>query len=136
MMKKTRIESRHIVRSDDPARNFLVPEDYFPSLADDLLLRLRAEELAESGLRETEERERRPWYRRRVVLGAAAAVVAILLAVPLVTNYLPIPFLREQIALSEPSHEEQIQLTDEEYEDFLMEDLEEENYYRIVYSSR
>lgn len=135
MMKKTRIESPHIVRSDDPARHFLVPEDYFDTLAEDLLHRIKAEERAETKLQESRSSEHRPWYRRRAVLGAAAAVVAILLAIPLVYNYLPLSFLQEQIALSEPSREEPVEMTDEEYEDFLMEDMEEENYYRVVYSS-
>lgn len=136
MMKKTRIESPHIVRSDDPARHFLVPEDYFPSLADDLLRRMRAEELAESGIREGGR------AKRRRALSLTAAVAALLLIAPLVYTYTPLAALVEEQLVSGNSSTKEEQNNDlqeisaRDYEDYLIEDWADDYYSRVLYSTR
>lgn len=136
MMNKTRIESPNIVRSDDPARHFLVPEDYFPSLADDLLRRMRAEELAESEIREGGR------AKRRRALSLTAAVAALLLIAPLVYTYTPLAALVEEQLVSGNSSTKEEQKKDlqeisaRDYEDYLIEDWADDYYSRVLYSTR
>lgn len=120
-MKTTRLQSPTIQRADDPARHFAVPEGYFDSLADRLSLRLEAEE----ALRRVRLR------RRRRLAGMVAGVAALLLSVPMVYHhYRPFADERETTALTDS-----VSLSDSNYEEYLLEEWADDNYYQVLYSS-
>lgn len=134
MKNKTRIESPNITRPDDPARHFTVPEGYFDTLASELLIRMDAEERAEAALRPRESSTR---PRRRRALGMVAAVVAILLAVPLIYSYTPLSTYVEQTLLSDRSTSSYTEeMSDQDYEEYLMEDWADDYYTRAIYSAQ
>ena len=134
-IKKTPLRSRNIIKFNDPARHFSVPDGYFEGLADRVKQRIETIERAEERLSHRNRSERRRSRRRLYI--AVASVVAVLLAVPLVYTTGIVKIQDEETTLSGRNDdlERYEQYSDQEYRDYLSEDIADDYYLDATYSS-
>lgn len=134
-IKKTPLRSRNIIKFNDPARHFSVPDGYFEGLADRVKQRIETIERVEERLSRRDRSERRR-FRRRLYI-AVASVVAVLLAIPLVYTTGIMTIQDEDTTLSGRNDdlERYEQYSDQDYEDYLTEDLADDYYLHITYGS-
>ena len=134
-IKKTPLRSRNIIKFNDPARHFSVPDGYFEGLGDRVKQRIETIERVEERLSRRDRSERRR-FRRRLYI-AVASVVAVLLAIPLVYTTGIMTIQDEDTTLSGRNDdlERYEQYSDQDYEDYLTEDLADDYYLHITYGS-
>lgn len=134
-IKKTPLRSRNIIKFNDPARHFSVPDGYFDGLADRVKQRIETIERVEERLSHRDRSERRRTRKRLYV--AVASVVAVLLAIPLVYTTGIVKIQDESTTLSGRSDdlERYEQFSDQDYKDYLSEDLADDYYLDATYSS-
>ena len=134
-IKKTPLRSRNIIKFNDPARHFSVPDGYFEGLADRVKQRIETIERVEERLNHRNRSERRRSRKRLYI--AVASVVAVLLAVPLVYTTGIVKIQDEETTLSGRNDdlERYEQYSDQDYEDYLTEDLADDYYLHITYGS-
>lgn len=134
-IKKTPLRSRNIIKFNDPARHFSVPDGYFEGLADRVKQRIETIERAEERLSHRNRSERRRSRRRLYI--AVASVVAVLLAVPLVYTTGIVKIQDEETTLSGRNDdlERYEQYSDQDYRDYLSEDIADDYYLDATYSS-
>ena len=134
-IKKTPLRSRNIIKFNDPARHFSVPDGYFDGLADRVKQRIETIERVEERLSHRDRSERRRTRKRLYV--AVASVVAALLAIPLVYTTGIVKMQDESTTLSGRSDdlERHEQFSDQDYKDYLSEDLADDYYLDATYSS-
>ena len=134
-IKKTPLRSRNIIKFNDPARHFSVPDGYFDGLADRVKQRIETIERVEERLSHRDRSERRRTRKRLYV--AVASVVAALLAIPLVYTTGIVKMQDESTTLSGRSDdlERYEQFSDQDYKDYLSEDLADDYYLDATYSS-
>lgn len=133
-IKKTPLRSRNIIKPLDPARHFSVPDGYFEGLADRVKQRIETIEQVEERLSHRDRSERR--RSRESLYIAVASVVAVLLAIPLIYTTGIIKIQDEETTLSGRSNdlERYKQYSDQDYEDYLSEDLADDYYLHVTYS--
>lgn len=131
-MNKTRLQSNNISKPEDPARAFLVPEGYFDALPDRLMLRIDATEKVAETLEKNTPKERRVTPRRRTHL-IAAAVVALLLAIPLLYKSSFTPIRDQQTTLSEDLSAP-TPMTEEDLTNSLIDEWADDYYAQVAYS--
>lgn len=134
-IKKTPLRSRNIIKFNDPARHFSVPDGYFEGLADRVKQRIETIERVEERLNHRNRSERR--RSRKHLYIAAASVVAVLLAVPLVYTTGIMKIQDEETTLSGRNDdlERYEQYSDQDYRDYLSEDIADDYYLDATYSS-
>ena len=134
-IKKTPLRSRNIIKFNDPARHFSVPDGYFDGLAGRVKQRIETIERVEERLNHRDRSERRRTRKRLYV--AVASVVAVLLAIPLVYTTGIVKIQDESTTLSGRSDdlERYEQFSDQDYKDYLSEDLADDYYLDATYSS-
>lgn len=134
-IKKTPLRSRNIIKFNDPARHFSVPDGYFEGLADRVKQRIETIERVEERLNQRDRSERRRSRRRLYI--AVASVVAVLLAVPLVYTTGIVKIQDEETTLSGRNDdlERYEQYSDQDYRDYLSEDIADDYYLDATYSS-
>lgn len=134
-IKKTPLRSRNIIKFNDPARHFSVPDGYFDGLAGRVKQRIETIERVEERLSHRDRSERRRTRKRLYV--AVASVVAVLLAIPLVYTTGIVKIQDESTTLSGRSDdlERYEQFSDQDYRDYLSEDLADDYYLDATYSS-
>lgn len=134
-IKKTPLRSRNIIKFNDPARHFSVPDGYFEGLADRVKQRIETIERVEERLNHRNRSERRRFRKRLYV--AVASVVAVLLAVPLVYTTGIMKIQDEETTLSGRNDdlERYEQYSDQDYRDYLSEDIADDYYLDATYSS-
>lgn len=134
-IKKTPLRSRNIIKFNDPARHFSVPDGYFEGLADRVKQRIETIERVEERLNHRDRSERRR-FRKRLYI-AVASVVAVLLAVPLVYTTGIVKIQDEETTLSGRNDdlERYEQYSDQDYRDYLSEDIADDYYLDATYSS-
>lgn len=134
-IKKTPLRSRNIIKFNDPARHFSVPDGYFEGLADRVKQRIETIERVEERLNHRNRSERR--RSRKHLSIAAASVVAVLLAVPLVYTTGIMKIQDEETTLSGRNDdlERYEQYSDQDYRDYLSEDIADDYYLDATYSS-
>lgn len=134
-IKKTPLRSRNIIKSNDPARHFSVPDGYFEELADRVKQRIETIERVEERLSRRDRSDRRRSRKRLYI--AVASVVAVLLAIPLVYTTGIMTIQDEDTTLSGRNDdlERYEQYSDQDYEDYLTEDLADDYYLHITYGS-
>lgn len=134
-IKKTPLRSRNIIKFNDPARHFSVPDGYFEGLADRVKQRIETIERVEERLSHRDRSERRRSRKRLYV--AVASVVAVLLAVPLVYTTGIVKIQDEETTLSGRNDdlERYEQYSDQDYRDYLSEDIADDYYLDATYSS-
>lgn len=134
-IKKTPLRSRNIIKFNDPARHFSVPDGYFEGLADRVKQRIETIERVEERLNHRNRSERRR-FRKRLYI-AVASVVAVLLAVPLVYTTGLVKIQDEETTLSGRNDdlERYEQYSDQDYRDYLSEDIADDYYLDATYSS-
>ena len=133
-IKKTPLRSRNIFKPLDPARHFSVPDGYFEGLADRVKQRIETIEQVEERLSHRDRSERR--RSRKSLYIAVASVVAVLLAIPLIYTTGIIKIQDEETTLSGRSNdlERYEQYSDQDYENYLSEDLADDYYLHVTYS--
>ena len=133
-IKKTPLRSRNITKPLDPARHFSVPDGYFEGLADRVKQRIETIEQVEERLSHRDRSERR--RSRKSLYIAVASVVAVLLAIPLIYTTGIMKIQDEETTLSGRSNdlERYEQYSDQDYEDYLSEDLADDYYLHVTYS--
>ena len=134
-IKKTPLRSRNIIKSNDPARHFSVPDGYFERLADRVKQRIETIERVEEQLNHRNRSERRRSRKRLYI--AVASAVAVLLAVPLVYTTGIVKIQDEETTLSGRNDdlERYEQYSDQDYKDYLSEDLADDYYLDATFSS-
>lgn len=134
-IKKTPLRSRNIIKFNDPARHFSVPDGYFEGLADRVKQRIETIERVEERLNHRNQSERRRSRKRLYI--AVASVVAVLLAVPLVYTTGIVKIQDEETTLSGRNDdlERYEQYSDQDYRDYLSEDIADDYYLDATYSS-
>ena len=134
-IKKTPLRSRNIIKSNDPARHFSVPDGYFEGLADRVKQRIETIERVEERLSHHKRGERRRSRKRLYI--AVASVVAVLLTIPLVYTTGIVKIQDEETTLSGRNDdlERYKQYSDQDYEDYLSEDLADDYYLDATFSS-
>ncbi len=134
-IKKTPLRSRNIIKFNDPARHFSVPDGYFEGLADRVKQRIETIERVEERLNHRNRSERRRSRKRLYI--AVASVVAVLLAVPLVYTTGIMKIQDEETTLSGRNDdlEQYEQYSDQDYRDYLSEDIADDYYLDATYSS-
>lgn len=134
-IKKTPLRSRNIIKSNDPSRHFSVPDGYFEELADRVKQRIETIERVEERLSHRDRSERRRSRKRLYI--AVASVVAVLLAIPLVYTTGIVKIQDEETTLSGRNDdlERYEQYSDQDYRDYLSEDLADDYYLDATYSS-
>lgn len=134
-IKKTPLRSRNIIKSNDPARHFSVPDGYFEGLADRVKQRIETIERVEERLNHRDRSERRRSRKRLYI--AIASVVAVLLAVPLVYTTGIVKIQDEETTLSGRNDdlERYEQFSDQDYKDYLSEDLADDYYLDATFNS-
>lgn len=134
-IKKTPLRSRNIIKFNDPARHFSVPDGYFEGLADRVKQRIETIERVEERLSHRNRSERRRSRKRLYI--AVASVVAVLLAVPLVYTTGIVKIQDEETTLSGRNDdlERYEQYSDQDYRDYLSEDIADDYYLDATYSS-
>lgn len=134
-IKKTPLRSRNIIKFNDPARHFSVPDGYFEGLADRVKQRIETIERVEERLNHRNRSERRRSRKRLYI--AVASVVAVLLAVPLVYSTGIVNIQDEETTLSGRNDDlkRYEQYSDQDYKDYLSEDLADDYYLDATYSS-
>lgn len=134
-IKKTPLRSRNIIKFNDPARHFSVPDGYFEGLADRVKQRIETIERVEERLNHRDRSERRRSRKRLYI--AVASVVAVLLAVPLVYTTGIVKIQDEETTLSGRNDdlERYEQYSDQDYRDYLSEDIADDYYLDATYSS-
>ena len=134
-IKKTPLRSRNIIKFNDPARHFSVPDGYFEGLADRGKQRIETIERGEGRLNHRNQSERRRSRKRLYI--AVASVVAVLLAVPLVYTTGIVKIQDEETTLSGRNDdlERYEQYSDQDYRDYLSEDIADDYYLDATYSS-
>lgn len=134
-IKKTPLRSRNIIKFNDPARHFSVPDGYFEGLADRVKQRIETIERVEERLSHRDRSERRRSRKRLYI--AVASVVAVLLAIPLVYTTGIVKIQDEETTLSGRNDdlERYEQYSDQDYRDYLSEDLADDYYLDATYSS-
>ena len=134
-IKKTPLRSRNIIKSNDPARHFSVPDGYFEGLADRVKQRIETIERVEERLSRRDRSDRRRSRKRLYI--AVASVVVVLLAIPLVYTTGIMTVQDEDTTLSGRNDdlERYEQYSDQDYEDYLTEDLADDYYLHITYGS-
>lgn len=134
-IKKTPLRSRNIIKFNDPARHFSVPDGYFEGLADRVKQRIETIERVEERLSHRDRSERRRSRKRLYI--AVASVVAVLLAVPLVYTTGIVKIQDEETTLSGRNDdlERYEQYSDQDYRDYLSEDIADDYYLDATYSS-
>ena len=132
---KTPLRSRNIIKFNDPARHFSVPDGYFEGLAGRVKQRIETIERVEERLNHRNRSERRRSRRRLYI--AVASVMAVLLAIPLVYTTGIMTIQDEDTTLSGRNDdlERYEQYSDQDYEDYLTEDLADDYYLHITYGS-
>ena len=133
-IKKTPLRSRNIIKFNDPARHFSVPDGYFDGLADRVKQRIETIERVEERLSHRDRSERRRTCKRLYV--AVASVVAVLLAIPLFYTTGIVKMQDESTTLSGRSDdlERYEQFSDQDYRDYLSEDFADDYYLDATYS--
>ena len=133
-IKKTPLRSRNIIKPLDPATHFSVPDGYFEGLADRVKQRIETIEQVEERLSHRDRSERRRSRKRLYI--AVASVAAVLLAIPLIYTTGIIKIQDEETTLSGRSNdlERYEQYSDQDYEDYLSEDLADDYYLHVTYS--
>ena len=133
-IKNTPLRSRNIIKFNDPARHFSVPDGYLEGLADRVKQRSETIERVEERLNHRDRSERRRSRKRLYI--AVASVVAVLLAVPLVYTTGIVKIQDEETTLSGRNDdlERYEQYSDQDYEDYLSEDLADDYYLHVTYS--
>lgn len=133
-IKKTPLRSRNIIKPLDPARHFSVPDGYFEGLADRVKQRIETVERVEEQLSH-HDRSKKRRSRKRLYI-AVASVVAVLLAIPLIYTTGIMKLQDEETTLSGRSNdlERYEQYSDQDYEDYLSEDLADDYYLHVTYS--
>lgn len=134
-IKKTPLRSRNIIKSNDPARHFSVPEGYFEGLADRVKQRIETIERVEERLSHRDRSERRKTRKRIYIV--VASVVAVLLAIPLVYTTGIMKIQDEETTLSGRNDdlERYEQYSDQDYKDYLSEDLADDYYLDATFGS-
>ena len=134
-IKKTPLRSRNIIKFNDPARHFSVPDGYFEGLADRVKQRIETIERVEERLNHRNRSER--WRSRKRLYVAVASVVAVLLAVTLVYTTGIMKIQDEETTLSGRNDdlERYEQYSDQDYRDYLSEDIADDYYLDATYSS-
>lgn len=134
-IKKTPLRSRNIIKFNDPARHFSVPDGYFEGLADRVKQRIETIERVEERLNHRNRSER--WRSRKRLYVAVASVVAVLLAVPLVYTTGIMKIQDEETTLSGRNDDlgRYEQYSDQDYRDYLSEDIADDYYLDATYSS-
>lgn len=134
-IKKTPLRSRNIIKFNDPARHFSVPDGYFEGLADRVKQRIETIERVEERLNHRNRSERRRSRKRLYI--AVASVVAVLLAVPLVYTTGIVKIQDEETTLSGRNDdlERYEQNSDQDYRDYLSEDIADDYYLDATYGS-
>ena len=134
-IKKTPLRSRNIIKSNDPARHFSVPEGYFEGLADRVKQRIETIERVEERLSHRDRIERRKTRKRLYI--AVASVVAVLLAIPLVYTTGIVKIQDQETTLSGRNDdlERYEQYSDQDYKDYLSEDLADDYYLDATFGS-
>ena len=133
-IKKTPLRSRNIIKSNDPARHFSVPDGYFEGLADRVKQRIETIERVEERLNHRNRSERRRSRKRLYI--AVASVVAVLLTIPLVYTTGIVKIQDEETTLSGRNDDlkRYEQFSDQDYKDYLSEDLADDYYLHVTYS--
>lgn len=134
-IKKTPLRSRNIIKSHDPAMHFSVPEGYFEGLADRVKQRIETIERVEERLSHRDRSERRKTRKRLYI--AVASVVAVLLTIPLVYTTGIMKIQDEETTLSGRNDdlERYEQYSDQDYKDYLSEDLADDYYLDATFGS-
>lgn len=134
-IKKTPLRSRNIIKTNDPARHFSVPDGYFEELADRVKQRIETIERVEERLSHRDRIERRKTRKRLYI--AVASVVAVLLAIPLVYTTGIVKIQDEETTLSGRNDdlERYEQYSDQDYKDYLSEDLADDYYLDATFGS-
>ena len=134
-IKKTPLRGRNIIKFNDPARHFSVPDGYFEGLADRVKQRIETIERVEERLNHRNRSERRRSRKRLYI--AVASVVAVLLAVPLVYTTGIVKIQDEETTLSGRNDdlERYEQYSDQDYRDYPSEDIADDYYLDATYSS-
>ena len=132
-IKKTPLRSHNIIKPLDPARHFSVPDGYFEGLADRVKQRIETIEQVEERLSHRNRSERRRSRKRLYI--AVASVVAVLLALPLIYSTGVVKIQDEETTISERNNdlERYEQYSDQDYEDYLSEDLADDYYLQVTY---